>query len=93
MDASLRSRAEQLAGEIASQAETADDLNGLMRLMMKAGLERMLNSEMDVHLGARGVPAGDSTSEDADSGTWFWSQADVESPQWSQPQNGVGRSG
>lgn len=54
MDASLRSRAEQLANEIASQARTADDLNGLMRLMMKSALERMLNTEMDVHLGRQG---------------------------------------
>src|SRR6185312_2545523 len=56
MDASLRSRAEQLAGEIASQAKTAEDLNGLMRLMMKSALERMLNTEMDVHLGRRPSP-------------------------------------
>ena len=53
MDASLRTRAEELAGEIASQAETAEDLNGLMRLMMKSALERMLNTEMDVHLGRK----------------------------------------
>jgi len=55
MDVSLRTRAEQLASEIASQAKTAEDLNGLMRLMMKSGLERMLNTEMDVHLGRRSV--------------------------------------
>lgn len=53
MDASLQSRAEQLAGEIAAQARTAEDLNGLMRLMMKSALERMLNTEMDVHLGRK----------------------------------------
>src|SRR5271154_6674768 len=53
MDVSLRTRAEQLASEIAGQAKTAEDLNGLMRLMMKSALERMLNSEMDVHLGRR----------------------------------------
>jgi putative transposase len=57
MDAALRSRAEQLANEIASQARTADDLNGLMRLMMKSALERMLNTEMDVHLGRQGAEA------------------------------------
>ncbi|MBI3777764.1 MAG: transposase [Gammaproteobacteria bacterium] len=57
MDVSLRSRAEQLASEIASQAKTAEDLNGLMRLMMKSALERMLNSEMDVHLGRKALPA------------------------------------
>lgn len=53
MEASLRSRAEQLAGEIASQARTAEDLNGLMRLMMKSALQRMLDTEMDVHLGRK----------------------------------------
>ena len=56
MDASLRSRAEQLASEFASQARTAEDLNGLMRLMMKSALERMLNTEMDVHLGRKRWP-------------------------------------
>jgi len=53
MDASLHSRAEQLATEFASQATTVEDLNGLMRLMMKSALERMLNTEMDVHLGRK----------------------------------------
>ena len=57
MDASLRLRAEQLASEMASQATTAEDLNGLMRLMMKSALERMLNTEMDVHLGRKTLPA------------------------------------
>ena len=51
----LRYRAawKQLAREIAGQARTIEDLNGLMRLMMKSALERMLNTEMDVHLGRR----------------------------------------
>ena len=53
MDATLRTRAEQLASEIAGQAKTAEDLSGLMRLMMKSALERMLDTEMDVHLGRR----------------------------------------
>ena len=53
MDASLHARAEQLATEFASQARTAEDLNGLLRLMMKSALERMLNTELDVHLGRR----------------------------------------
>jgi putative transposase len=56
MDASLHERAEQLATEFASQARTAEDLNGLMRLMMKSALERMLNTELDVHLGRRSLP-------------------------------------
>src|ERR1700681_4661630 len=55
MEDSLRTRAELLASEIAGQAKTAEDLNGLMRLMMKSALERMLNSEMDVHLGRKAL--------------------------------------
>ena len=56
MDASFHKRAEQLANEFASQARTAEDLNGLMRLMMKSALERMLNTELDAHLGRRSLP-------------------------------------
>ena len=62
MDASVRSRAEQLASEMASQARTVEDLNGLMRLMMKSALERMLNTEMDVHLGRRPAPVAEAQS-------------------------------
>jgi len=51
MDATLSARAEQLAQEMATQASTVDDLNGLLRAMMKSALERMLNTEMDCHLG------------------------------------------
>jgi putative transposase len=61
MDASLRSRAEQLATEFAGQAQTAEDLNGFMRLMMKSALERMLNTELDVHLGRRKAPGAVDT--------------------------------
>jgi putative transposase len=57
MDAILRSRAEELATEFAHQATTVEELNGLLRLMMKSGLERMLDTEMDVHLGRRAVGA------------------------------------
>ncbi len=62
MDASLRSRAEQLASEFSSQATTAEELNSFMRLMMKSALERMLNTELDVHLGRKGM-ARDSAAE------------------------------
>jgi putative transposase len=54
MDETLQSRAEQLAEEFAGSATTIEELNGLMRLMMKSGLERMLNTELDVHLGRQG---------------------------------------
>ena len=63
MDASLQARAEQLASEMAGEARTIEDINGLMRLMMKSALERMLNTEMDVHLGRR--PAAVLTEESA----------------------------
>lgn len=56
MDAMLKSQAEKLAREMATQATTIDDLNGLMKTMMKTALERMLNTEMEVHLGRRGQP-------------------------------------
>lgn len=68
MDASLQSRAEQLAEEFAGSATTIEELNGLMRLMMKSGLERMLNTEMDVHLGRRGDAESPAAEEAKRSG-------------------------
>ena len=53
MDATLKLKAEQLASEIANQAKTLDDVNGLFRTLMKSALERMLDTEMDVHLGRK----------------------------------------
>jgi hypothetical protein len=46
MDADLELKAEQLAGEIAAQAQTLDDLNGLFRCLMKSALERILDTEI-----------------------------------------------
>jgi len=51
MDASLQLKAEQLASEIAQDAKNLDDVNGLLRTLLKSALERMLDTEMDVHLG------------------------------------------
>jgi putative transposase len=56
MDAILPGKVEELAREIASQATTLDELNGLLRVMMGTALERMLNTEMDVHLGRKQLP-------------------------------------
>src|SRR6476660_1367876 len=56
MDAALKLKAEQLAKEIANQAKTLDDVNSLFRTLMKSALERMLDTEMDVHLGRNGSP-------------------------------------
>jgi putative transposase len=53
MDATLKLKAEQLASEIASEAKTLGDVNGLFRTLMKSALERMLDTEMDVHLGRK----------------------------------------
>jgi putative transposase len=56
MDVGLQKRAEQLAEELAGQAKTAGDINGLLRQVMKSALERMLSTELDVHLGRKGLP-------------------------------------
>jgi len=62
MDSVLQSRAHQLATEFASQATTVEELNELMRLMMKSGLERMLDTELDVHLGRRSLASMDAAA-------------------------------
>jgi transposase-like protein len=48
---------------MADQARTIEDLNELMRRMMKAALERMLNTEMDVHLGRKTSARPDGNAE------------------------------
>ena len=50
MEAKLREKAEALANQIATDATSLDELNGLMRTLMKTALEGMLNSELDIHL-------------------------------------------
>jgi putative transposase len=71
MDANLTARAEQLARELASQASTVDDLNALFRGLMKTALQRMLDTEMDVHLGRKDlpVPPGPPTEARAPAGS------------------------
>jgi putative transposase len=64
MDAILTEKAKQLASEIATRAETLDDLNGLIKLMMKSALERMLDTEMDVHLGRKKLPGSMADSSE-----------------------------
>jgi transposase-like protein len=51
MDAIVMKKAHELAEELAGQATTLEDLNGVMRSLMKATLERMLNTELEVYLG------------------------------------------
>lgn len=63
MDAMLTKQAEELAMEVASQATTLDELNGVMRLLMKTALEKMLSTELEVHLGRVPVEASVGTDE------------------------------
>ena len=55
MDATLKLKAEQLAREIATEAKTLDDVNDLVKTLMKSAVERMLDTEMDAHLGRKAV--------------------------------------
>jgi putative transposase len=65
MDAIFTEKAERLAKEIATQATTLDDLNGLIKVMMKSALERMLDTEMDVHLGRKQLPGSATAPQTA----------------------------
>jgi putative transposase len=56
MDAIVMKKANELAEELAGQATTLEDLNGVMRSLMKSALERMLNTELEVHLGRESSP-------------------------------------
>jgi putative transposase len=65
MDATVKARAEQLAQEIATQASTVDDLNGMLRQIMKSALERLLHSELEHHLKTPPVPVAAGRAADA----------------------------
>jgi hypothetical protein len=65
MDAKRTSQAEQLARELATQAGTIDELNGLFRGLMKTALQSMLDTEMDVHLGRKELPVLADPAADA----------------------------
>jgi putative transposase len=62
MDAMLRGKAEELAKEIAVSISTQQELGDVMRLMTKSVIERMLDAEMDVHLGQEHDPATTKTT-------------------------------
>jgi transposase-like protein len=57
MDPNLTAQTEQMARELATQAGSIDELNGLLRSLMKSALQRMLDTEMEVHLGRKDLPA------------------------------------
>lgn len=50
MDANVLEQAEVLAKSIAGQATTMEELNGVMKTLMKSALEQMLGAELTVHL-------------------------------------------
>jgi transposase-like protein len=52
MDAKRTAQVEDLARELAASADTLDDLNDLLRTLMKSALQRMLDTEMQHHLAA-----------------------------------------
>jgi len=58
MDAGLRERAEELAREMADGISTQEELSAMLRMLSKTMIERMLDAEMDVHLGRSGLAAG-----------------------------------
>lgn len=62
MDAKLMDQTEDLAKEIATQATTLEELNGVMKQLVSSALERMLNTELDLHLGRRSVGTASDSS-------------------------------
>jgi putative transposase len=67
MDESMRQKTVELAEDMAHNLNTIDEVNAVMRSLMSATLERMLNTEMDVHLGRRpGVSLQAATLDSTD---------------------------
>ena len=62
MDALVLEQAEELAKSIATQATTMEELNGVMKTLMKSALERMLGAELKVHLQEEQAAAAGATS-------------------------------
>ena len=62
MDAGLREQAEELATPMAGQIRTQQDLSAMMRMRMKSVMERVLDAELDVHLGRRKLAATDEAA-------------------------------
>lgn len=44
-------KAEELANEVAVQATTLDELSRVVRSLISTALEKMLNAELEAHLG------------------------------------------
>ena len=82
MDATLMKQAEDLAKAVAGEATTIEELNGVMRALMKSALERMLNTERDAHLGTRSdtVPTPGATE--------VLTAAEIDTPRGRNRKNG-----
>jgi transposase-like protein len=63
MDATLERKVAELAREVAEDSKTIADVNGVLRLLMKSTMERMLDTELDVHLGRRGAGVEDALGD------------------------------
>src|SRR5687768_13663377 len=79
MDAMWTKKAEELAQELATQATSLEDLNGVMRALMKTALEKMLNTELEVHLG-RGSSAAAAALGGREEGASSQSPSEVRAP-------------
>jgi len=88
MDA-LQSRIEELAVELAGEATTQEDVNGLMRQLMASMYQKILDAEMDVHLGRSPLPI--PASEEPTSETELPSN-DGDTSQRKSPNRRNGRS-
>ena len=65
MDAMLLKQTDDLAKAVAGEATTIEELNGVLRALMKSALERMLNTEMEAHLGSQSASAPTAGTSDA----------------------------
>lgn len=80
MDAELTKKVDELAVELAADASTLDELNSAMRSLMKTALEKMLNAELDVHLGRVSGEAAAMLAAESDAAT-------IETDDPSRPKN------
>ena len=66
MDALILEQAEELAKSIAGEAKTIEDLNGVLKTLMKSALERMLGAELSVHLTDEKAAVAESRSDEVE---------------------------
>ena len=90
MDVALMKKTEELPKQLAQNSSTLEELNAVMRSLMKSAMERMLNTEMDVHLGRRSTSLAetDNTAEITDQ-TAFEAKAAAASSKSCNRRNGV----